>query len=87
MRVGGGLVGRGHLAWEPPPMGHHPPLRAKPCPPGPLAPSEHPGCSTGQEGLGGRKGEKEGGRRSPWSEPELSSESTVGAWGRRAEVG
>lgn len=54
MRVGG--VGRGHLAWEPP-HGPPPPLGAKPCPPGP---SEHPGCSTGQEGWGGRRREREG---------------------------
>lgn len=52
--VGGVWVGRGHLAWEPHPW-PPPPLGAKPCPP---SPSEHPGCSIGQEwGEGGKEEE------------------------------
>lgn len=47
----GGLGGEGRLAWEP--LATIPPLGAKPCPP---SPSEHQGCSMGEEGEEGALG-------------------------------
>lgn len=87
MRVGGGRVGRGHLAWEAPPKGHHPLWE-------PSHALQAPQKSTRavplgrRDGEGGREGRRERGGGSPWSEPEPEpTEPAVGAWGRRAEVG
>lgn len=83
MQGGTGWGGEGPPCLGAPPPWPPPPLGAKPCPP---SPSEHPGCSIGQEG--GREG-----RRSPWSErspqPGLGQGAEVGktpSWDPRARL-